>query len=844
MPVAGWRPDVVFQVAFNADPNDPAAVPTWVDLSTDLVSATEMTRGRQYELDITQPAQPTITLRDINEYLNPANTASPYYPDVLPYRQALWQAVWPNPCAGNLINTGAWVANDVLPYDPTFEIYAVGSTPWWTGGFFTALFEVVSSSPHAGTRCLFATLTPGTSFQGIELQVPCIPGRQYTASAWIEQSGGPNTINIGISALATGTNTVTVGSYVRLTVTFTATQPSHLILVFTSGTVVAGNLRVDDVQLEQAASASTFTTTGSVIYPVATPLIERWPRTWDEDSAGYQGFADVIAVDQLAALSKIDIATDFINALQLQYTPDYWWPMSEPVNAVTFAEVNNGPSLVPVAGTGTSDGATFTPAENIGIVGNPGGTGVEIAGNSDTNQGYSLLAKGLTLTTTGSTWALTLAIWASFTDDADTFGLIALANKNGNMAGILREGPGVGGNAFFGGTVYTPFGGFTNTSFGGTYRDGLPHYFVSTFSLAGGTFVNNLYVDGSLVGTSSDSANTAFGTTAPAFRLSTLQVSSGLSGYDIGDGVNGTYAHACIWKRALSSAEILDLWHAGGLGYAGQTSGGCVNQHIFTYGRYDGAARISSGTTIMGAPTYSNSIDLLTDSQNTAVAEGGNVWAAPDGAIVFEGRVQRWYRLTSLYTFGENTANGEYPYEGDIEFDYDPTFVYANVQVTRSNSVPMIGGTAADITAANKRFYNAAYTQTSDFLDDDEAQDQANWIFYTHDNPIQRVNTITLDPASNGNLWPVVLSIELGQRVTVKRRASAANNGAGLVMQADFFVENISHININLDAGTWQTQLQLSPIGSLNNSPPVTMQPGILDNATLGMLDGTMVIAW
>lgn len=122
--VASWRPEVYFGVPFNADPNDPDAVPDWTDLTARFRAAQGLARGRQYELDQNQAGQPTIVLDDPDEYLNPANTLSPYSPDVVPYRHCVFQAMWPNGGTGNLINSYAGL-------DPTFETYDTDEAPDW-----------------------------------------------------------------------------------------------------------------------------------------------------------------------------------------------------------------------------------------------------------------------------------------------------------------------------------------------------------------------------------------------------------------------------------------------------------------------------------------------------------------------------------------------------------------------------------------------------------------------------------------------------------------------------------------------------------------------------------------
>jgi hypothetical protein len=82
----------------------------------------------------------------------------------------------------------------------------------------------------------------------------------------------------------------------------------------------------------------------------------------------------------------------------------------------------------------------------------------------------------------------------------------------------------------------------------------------------------------------------------------------------------------------------------------------------------------------------------------------------------------------------------------------------------------------------------------------------------------------------------MIIALEIGTRVTVKRRAKAANGGAGITQSADFYVESINHHDISAEASTWATTLLLSPV-------PLA-QPWILENATYGVLDSTTVLGF
>jgi len=271
--VIATRPDHAVQVAFNADPNDPAAVPTWSNLTSPFLGASGAKRGKQYELDLAQSAQPSLAFLDPNEYLNPGNPSSPYAPNVVPLRQVLWQAMWPNTTVGNLL---AGQLSPVL--DPSFESYTNGASLSWVltnGSGVTP--TVTTTNPQQGTKSLTYNVTAGAGTSGVGLTITCIPGRQYTSSLYLRQTAA-NTTQIFINGDASGTSTATTGAYVRLTVTWTATQPTHQLWVTSTTTGTSGTCNVDAIQHEQAASASAFVTTGPVIYPVLRDYIQRGRR--------------------------------------------------------------------------------------------------------------------------------------------------------------------------------------------------------------------------------------------------------------------------------------------------------------------------------------------------------------------------------------------------------------------------------------------------------------------------------------------------------------------------------------------------------------------------------------
>lgn len=1048
------RPDWSIMAAFNRDPNDATTPPVWVDLTTRAKKASGLTRGRQYELDIPLAADPSLTLRDIEEYLNPANPSSPYYGRIEPYREILWQGVYPNAGTGNLINAGTWRGNNVDAFDPSFESYASGSLPNWLTPINTTP-TVGTATPFEGTKRVGYAYAAGTTVRGISWPVACIPGRQYTSSAYVRQdtastqtitvgdqttladdfgnrtsastwgtprdvgaayanaggTAGEHTVsggsglhsvsststvyydttgslldgavyatvtcpvvaagapidlgvvarftdtsnhyrayarfetdqtitlvivrrqagaNVTVVSVATsltynagdelrlrfdfgpdgtlklsawpigqapsdiwstgtvtntdltaagavgamsqretgntngtqslafddlaaagavaGSNTTTTGAYVRLSVTFTATQPQHTISVRTTGTAVAGTALVDALQHEQGASASAFTTSGAVIYPVMRNYAERWPRKYG--SAGFEGYAEVPCVDALALLNRIKINPEYAQAV-LSTAPDYYWRLNDGTDTFRFADVsgNHQPPLtrfVSKYGAGTD----IEPGTTISVPGVPGAAGVTItavnSGSAGSRPGTALgvgrsisSVDSVVLPPVLSSWGMTFSAWvdltANPTGDAQTICSI------GTFAAIpainplwLRAGSTAVDLLFFPGVAPATQLVATGSAFTGSG----PHHVVGIVSQDATNTTLTIFRDGVKTTTTVSTATAG----ALAKQANTLLVGCDNFG-DTGFFLNGAVTEAACWNRALSDNEATALYAAGAPAFAGELSGTRITRH-FALGPYVGAARISAGSTTMQPPSWTGRIDLNVDSLNTTVAEQGTFWPAPDGAAVFEGRQDRWLRLTSRWTFGEDVASGEIPYLGDVEFDKDPTFVFPDVQVTRANGVTAVGGTPQAVAQALRRYFPLSYAATVDVQTDQQAQDMADWVFNSHRAALQRVSALVLDPAANPALWPVVLGVEIGHRVTVRRRAKAANGGAGLTMTGDFFVESIGHDGIDFDKSTWRTVLMLSPIGAGNAPAGPTMQPWILENTTYGVLDATTVLGF
>lgn len=672
---------------------------------------------------------------------------------------------------------------------------------------------------------------------------------------------------------STGATTTATGAYNRLTCTFTATQPLHYLGVDCVGSTAADTINIDAIQLEEGAAATAFTSTGAVVYPLHRGYAERFTRSWA--SKGFEGQVSLPGVDSLAVLNAMAVPHEYTYAMMTtnaEYRaalppsgPTFYYPLTGSAGSALAPDesANVNPPLIigypaslgsgtlpsfgqglEIAGYAGMTGVTFTPGANPAVAGS---SAMSILGVGPRVGTPAVSFPGVLSTPSLTAWGASVAAWVKCTPTSPAAGVyVAHALKESGSGtnytspvALIIQAAGTATAALqsIGGSGSPQVAATSST----TVTDGLPHLLVATISQSsGGNSVAKIYIDGVLAATATVATSVCGMLNVDA---TDLQVGGFIAVAQPGLVINGTVSQTGFWDKELTAAEITNLYTIGSTAYAGEISGTRVERH-FTMASFNGARRVSTGTTAMQAPSWTGFyVDGLTDLQDTTLAEGGANWAAPDGAVVFEGRQDRWLRLTPSWTFGEDTAAGEIPYldPGPV-FDFDPTYVYANVQVARANGSTAQGGLLADIATARRRFFGRSYSQTSDFDSDTTAQYAADWIFYTHSFPLSRVAAIAIDPASNTSLWHAALSIEVGQLVRVKKRAKAANAGAGLTISQDFWVAQIAHQGINFDKGTWNTVLWLTPVGS--EAQGVAMRPWILEDSTWGVLDHTTRLAW
>jgi hypothetical protein len=640
-----------------------------------------------------------------------------------------------------------------------------------------------------------------------------------------------------------GSTTTTTGSYVRLSNTFTASQPQHRMRLLALSASVAGNVRIDDVMHEQGGTATTYDDEGAVIYPIMRGYAERFTRVWT--ARGYAGVVTIPTVDALAALNAITLQSELESAIAAT-KPTHWWRLTDGGDTTQFA--NSGFHDNPLSYVVSKYGEGIPPEAGsaIPLVGAPGMTGVAFQldttwlGSLYAGPGTPLVAGDTGPSSTplafpstyGSTWSASASVWFTIPDPFVNISPFIVAVRPVDQE-VLQWNP-IAIIGYPGGEIAAVIQS-VNTANIVVPSVGLEpgtHHAVAVVTMDPTTTTLQLYLDGELH--NADTATTAsLQGPWPEWAQATRAV---VGGYFNGTNPDALLSQALLWDRAVTPDEIAAMWQAGAAGFAGESTSSRVTAHLIN-GGYLGLRDTDFETdSTMQAPTWSGRIDLLSDTQETMNVEGGVFWVAPTGALTARGRADRFLNLTPQWILGESGA--EIPYSEDIAYDYDPTFIYANVSVSRNGGAINTAGTRDQVAAVREAFFPRAFSLSGDFGDDAQARDRGNWIFYGHSAAGLRVAEITVDPASNPELWHFCLSVDVNHRLQVIRRAKAGNAGAGVTMDADFFVEAVKQRQWNAAKGTWKTTLLLSPCST---DPGVNTQPWILGDSTWSVLDSTTI---
>lgn len=754
-------------------------------------------RGRQYELDQTQAGTATLAIVDPLEHLNPLNGSSAFLAGgglLIPYRAVTISAFWP--LTGNLFNTGVNTS-----FDSSFE---TGTSTFAAGTGAT----VASNTTHAfvGTHGLQVTQPNATSAAWTTVKVPAVPGVTATVSVYAYLTGGAN-LQIRCPDGTNSTTLSTQTTFTRITVTYTMVEAVDTITF--AGTVSSTpTFWLDAFQVEFASAASAYTASGPTRYLLYRGYIERYPRAYD--MSGKRGNGPLTAVDALAIMSRTAITQNY-DATITADAPILYAPLNDTTDPGVFtiggANFSKSPSPSP---SGEFNWAGDTNLDGINCLSlvqrNPdtppsSGTGTRylsewntVAGSVSINTRVGATFECWVKYVAGNITPLQIGV----VGDGKTFQpdqqYLLLTSLYGVLQAVIADNTTSLAQALIVLPVHSQ-----------GYADNAWHYLAISFN-AGDVFVT--FDNTETGGVPSPLPAIIWGVNNIHFDAYT----------GLGDPTSQmSLSRIAVYNRDLGST-VRQSHYKRGSGNSGELSGTRVARLLAAY--WGGATSVAAGQAQMYADfSYDTRtmLDVLEEIQDT---ERGLLYVNTAGAVVFEDRGSRYANQVALWTFGENA--GEYPYV-DYAADFDPTYLFTQANIARpgnSNFKPLVN------TAAQALYGQRILTQTVQVNTDFDLTQTGNFYLTRYGAPKVRLSKLTLDPSSNPALWPVVLSLELSQRVTVKRRSDS------LSTSADYYIEQISH-NVDSDRGTWTVDLQLSPVW--------VPSAWILGDATYGVLGTTTI---
>ena len=333
-----------------------------------------------------------------------------------------------------------------------------------------------------------------------------------------------------------------------------------------------------------------------------------------------------------------------------------------------------------------------------------------------------------------------------------------------------------------------------------------PQQLVIVFPVSGGS-VLQVYLNGALI-----HSTTLSGGETTAWKAFTLGPAN--YAYSAAPLIQNYVAgHCVLYPYALSAGRIASHYTTGATGASGSTvSQGAAQILSWGYlglprggpaGFGPAGSQVPDGITL--GPFYSLSGSSAADALNQAVlSDGGMMYAAPSGVLTI---LPRWalFGIAPSLTLGDATDGSQVPYEMGQAYDYDNTYLYNIVSVTRND------GPTTSITATTKNlpsqlayFTRSALQQSISTTSDLDAYTLADWESGEYAQPQLRVRQLAVDASSKpGVTFPGILIATVSTVATVDR-----DPVGGYPISGTYLIQKVSHA---IGPTKWVTAYQLSP---------------------------------
>jgi len=564
-------------------------------------------------------------------------------------------------------------------------------------------------------------------------------------------------------------------------------------------------------------------TWAGVDYPLWQGYVERWPQAWTDPTLGY---AQIQCVDALAILNRINLDSAYAAEI-LSDGPLVYYPLSESEGTTAGNQSSQDFSpaqIVHTKSVNTATPGTYSFGQTLDVAGGASQTGLGFTGTNNNagvgvEDGFVLTLPRLSLTWTG--W--TVEFWCQIPKTPSQRGVIFQAVDSQHftpLTGPIGTDP-PGKISVYHSTAagassvrIVPPDGLTylDTTFNFNLADGNLHHVAVTYQspVTTGAFVTataNIYIDGNLMLSSTFSVSSS-ATVSEFAQVGGVAVNAQtLPNSPVQDGAPliGTLGHVAVYQGALSIGRIQGHYFAG-LGFPGEPSGWRADRILAYGGWLSGLRQLQQGRSTMGPASGLAGVPLLSAVQDVADTELGTLTVTADGLVDFRSRDDRLLKTSASLVFGDQT--GEIPFNLPQQaFDFDPTLVANDVQVTRASGLTAESTDPLSIT----EMFVSSKQLTMNLDTDDQAQQAADFILSRERQPSLRVEQLTvnaggIDGQVRVNEWPALLGLDLHDRVGIRVRPKGAPT-----VSMDGFVEQLS-MTIDGPSRQWDISVQLSPV--------------------------------
>ncbi|MEV7589727.1 LamG-like jellyroll fold domain-containing protein [Streptomyces sp. NPDC089922] len=588
--------------------------------------------------------------------------------------------------------------------------------------------------------------------------------------------------------------------------TLTATAPANAVWaglsVGSQGGDYGASFYLDEVQIEAGSTLSEWNPGGSIFHG----YIERWPVT----SEGLTATVDVSAVDGFSVLSNTEIRA----ALQSQVlttNPLGYWTLGDPVGAARLENLANDlqpaklvPSKygagTPLLGAESVVRKDATTCYSLANVASDKGTVVDICDNGGRIYPLDMqLSVAFWCQPVYPSSGLTTTLFRSWADNG-TDSLKVQLNSSGKVVASMRFVEGIS----------------SATSNAALSSSG-PSFVVVTVKDG----YTSIWINGSL-----DIKSDLGSVMDPSTRdMRWASLAGAQSGNLYAEYANGRYGHLALWDRQLTPSEIAGLWRLGDNGGAVFSEDEKARiDRIATMANYQGETAYDPAKTALQGPDWSTGASALEELQSAAEDASGYIFMDGDGRLTYHNRDRR-QGAAVRYILSDSLG---LPYEPGLQFEMDEDRIINEVTYKRVNGIEGVLKDSASISAYGRKSKSVELRVTSD----SEAQDAAYTLLGRYAAPVVRCESVTLRATTAPDLFLPVLGVEIGDRITLGDLPSQAPEPA-----LDYYVEAIA-TDVSVDGTTldWVTTLSLSPAGNSD--------VWVLEDATLGRLDRTAVLAY